>query len=256
MTRKLLFLSALVGVASLAACLGRTGVSDEDIRAAGGETPGDDGGLGDSSVVVDSGTPVDTSVVDSITVKDAPKDTAPPPSDGIDFFDLFPIPDSGPIGECATCVKDNCASQVNACLNDPTCRAGMLCTITTCLAGGTGGTPDLTCVLGCFGGDFSKALEAINAFTCVVGKCGSSCGGIFGGGGDGGGPPPPRDAGGGGGGETGARIVPGGDLPMSIDRPWTVDELMSLDPSTKISFSPTAFDAWKAELQGPGCAPR
>src|SRR5438067_913851 len=59
---------------------------------------------------------------------------------------------------------------------------------------GGGGTPDLTCVLGCFGGDFSKALEAINAFSCVVGKCGSSCGGIFGGGGDGGGPPPPSDA--------------------------------------------------------------
>jgi hypothetical protein len=244
----LLLSAVVVGVASLGACLGRTGVSDEDIRAAGGGTPGgDDSALGDSSVVVDSGGPGDdTSVGDTTVVRDAPKDTAPPPSDGIDFFDLFPIPDSGPIGACATCVKDNCADAVNKCLNDPDCRAGMLCTITTCLAGGTGTTPDLTCVLGCFGGDFTKALEAINAFTCVIGKCGSSCGGIFGGGGDGGGPPPPKDAG------PGPDAGAAREVPMSIDRPWTVDELMSLDPTTKISFSPDAFDAWKSQLQTTG----
>ena len=250
--RVLLLAIVCASAASVGACLGRTGIGADDIAAAGGESPGEDatpdGAIGDSAVpndtsIVDA---PDTSTTDTSVVDTALPDTAPPPSDGIDFFDLFPIPDSGPLGTCATCVADNCRDQVNACLNDPTCRTGLICTVTTCLGGG--GTPDLTCALGCFGGDFSTATEAISAFTCVVSKCGSDCGGIFGGlgGGDAGGAPPPSDAGSG-----GARVVP-----PSLDHAWTPEEVMSLDPSTPIRFSPTAFDAWRDQLYGPGCGPR
>src|SRR5258708_35359144 len=118
----------------------------------------------------------------------------------------------------------------------------MLCTLMKCVAGG--GTPDLTCVLGCFGGDFSKAAEAISAFTCVISNCGSTCGGFFGGG-DGGGPPPPSDSGPSGeaGGSAGGGGSGGGAGPRSIDHAWAAEEGMSLDPSVPMSFSPDALDA-------------
>lgn len=248
--RRLFLAAALLGSASFVACLGRTGIGVDDLAAAGGESPGDDAFVDTGVVEIDSGVGFDTRGGDTTVGKDTGRiDSRPPPPDSIDFFDLFPIPDSGPIGACATCVADHCRSQVNACLNDTACRNGMVCTVMKCLGGG--GTPDFACVLGCFGGDFGEAAKAISAFTCVISSCGSTCGGIFGGGRDGGGPPP-TDAGGGGGGGGSAGGGSGG-APMSIDHAWTAEEVMSVDPSTQIRFSPAAFDAWHDELFGAGC---
>jgi hypothetical protein len=229
----------LVGAVGVG-CLGRTNPDDDELEAQGAL---DDAAGGDTAVVVDSSTPLDTAV----GTDTAPKpDTAPPPRDTyIDFFDIFPIPDSGPIGECASCVATNCSKQVNACLNDPTCRNGLACTVMKCLAGGGGGgTPDLGCVLTCFGGDFSKAAEAIAAFTCVTGKCGTACGGLLGGGGIPGGGPP-RDAGGGG--STDA-------AKSSSSHVFTPEELQSMDPRTTFDVPPQAFRAWSAEIGGAACA--
>jgi hypothetical protein len=233
-----------------AGCLGRTNPDDDEELE--GQTV-DDAGR-DSTASVDSLVPVDTLPgVDAIK-----PDTRPPPRDTfIDFFDILPIPDSGPIGECATCVATNCSKQVNACLNDPACRNGLACTVTSCLAGG-GGTPDLACVLKCFDGDFGKAAGAISAFTCVTGKCGTACGGLLGGipgigpGGGGGG----GGSGGSGGGSGGSGGSGGGADPAksSAMRDYTPDELRSMDPATQFDVQPQAFRAWSSEIRASACA--
>ncbi len=115
------------------------------------------------------------------------------PTDGGNFFDAFPFPDSGPIHNCVQCADQSCNSQVNACYNDPTCASGVVCALTSCLGGGGGGL-DFGCVISCFGGNFSAAGKALQAFLCVGSNCGQQCvGAIAGGGGPGGGggPPPP-----------------------------------------------------------------
>ena len=160
----------------LAGCFGRTGLTADDLEA---DDPGGSDTGGDGPVIVESGPEPDTSVVD----------TKPPPKDGrIDIFDVlpFPIPEGGPIGDCINCVKDNCGDAVNNCVNDPKCLAGLACTLTKCLTGGGGGPGggfDFACITGCFKGDLKTAGEAISAFTCVIGKCGTKCGGFLGGGG-------------------------------------------------------------------------
>ncbi|MEO7097420.1 MAG: hypothetical protein ABI175_29430 [Polyangiales bacterium] len=233
-----LLASALVTGAA-GGCLGRTNPDDDELEAQGVD---DSGAPVDSSVGSDTLVPIDTSPV----VDTARPDTAPPRRDGfIDFFDIIPIPDSGPIGECATCVATNCSKQVNACLNDPDCRNGLACTVTSCLAGG-GGTPDLACVLKCFGGDFTKAAAALSAFTCVTGKCGTPCGGLIGGI-----PGLPGGGGGSGGGSGGSGAAPAMSSPM---RDVSADELRSMDPRTRFAVPREAFGAWSSELGASACA--
>lgn len=246
------FFVVLASASLVVGCLGRTDPDGDDPFA--GELPGVDTG----EPGFDTGIPTDDAVVVDSTVPPPDTtvgpDTAPPPpkDTGIDFFDIFPIPDSGPIGACASCVASNCSAQVNACLNDPTCRNGLTCVVTKCLGGGGPGGFDLTCVFGCFGGDFSKASEAISAFTCVTGKCGSACGGVLGGGGipgTDGGAPPPRD--GGRPADAGAHhVIDFGDG----THVWTESEVRALDPSLRMSLAPDAFDAWKSEIEATACA--
>jgi hypothetical protein len=127
---------------------------------------------------------------------------APPGIDGfIDIFDAFAIPD-GPIGDCVGCIRDKCGAEVNQCVNNEACRAGLQCALTTCLASGT---PDPSCLLGCFMNDPVAIFTAGAALMCVNSKCSAVCapGGIEGGTLDGSLPPdapplsdgaPPSDA--------------------------------------------------------------
>jgi hypothetical protein len=227
-------LAALGFVSAIAVvgCFGRTGIGLDELEAVGA-LPGVDGGTtADGSTIDDSSVSVDDS---SVPTDDAPvvtTDSSEPSKDtGIDIFDVIPIPEGGVIGECAGCVRDNCGDAVNKCINDAKCRSGLTCAVTKCLAGGGGGGMgglDFACLTGCFGGDFSAAATAISAFTCVTGKCGSKCGGFLGG--------LPGLPGGGGGGMGG------------IPETWTAEQVMSVDPKTRIVFASEAFSPWAAEI--------
>jgi hypothetical protein len=142
---------------------------------------------GDENAVPTQDGGADAASEDASTSSEAQADAAsePPPTadvstdgaraDGfIDIFDAFPVPD-GPLAGCATCVRDRCGMQVNACANDEACRAGLLCTLMTCLAMGGDAGPDLGCVTGCFMGNLGAAFTAIGSFTCINMNCGASC---------------------------------------------------------------------------------
>jgi hypothetical protein len=216
--RRLLIVLAI----STTACLGRTGIGAEDLEAFGGDsTP-----LDDTAITIIDSAPLDTGTAVTDT---GARDTF------IDIWEVFPIPDGGPIGECAGCVRDKCGDRVNACINDPACRAGLACTVTRCLGGGGPGGFDIACVAGCFGGDISKAGVAISTFTCVLGTCGSACGGLLGGGGL------PGGGGGGGGGMGGFKSE------------YTPAELKSLPPSTRFNFKPEAFSPWAHQIHASAC---
>jgi hypothetical protein len=229
-----------------AGCLGRTGLYLDDPGADGAVIIGDDTGTQEDVPVIGD----DTSVsVDSAKPPPPPIDSGRPPSDtGINIFEVFPIPDSGPIGVCATCVANHCASSVNACVNDPNCLKGLACSVQKCLGGGAGGF-DFGCLSGCFGGDLTGLLNAVSAFTCVTGTCGTDCGGLLGG--LGGAIPGLPGAGGGGG--AGAGGTPGarGIAPLQAT---TLEELRSIDPNLRLSIAPDAFDAWREPLARSACA--
>jgi len=233
--RRFALASIVCVVACSIGCLGRTGIGGTELDS-----------LDDEDAAVDSG----------LSLADATPDTSTPPPDTfdagrdsfIDIWEVFPIPDSGPIGACASCVRDKCGTQVNACVNDPVCRAGLACTATSCLGGGGPGGFDLACVAKCFGGDLSKAFQAINTFTCVISGCGTACGGLLGGlgggfpGGGGG------DAGGSGSGGSGS-----GSAGAGGKFSFTPEEMSRLPMSTRFQFSPEAFAPWRDELFKSAC---
>ena len=155
-----------------------------------GGSGGDAGTGGDGGSGGDGGTGGDIPDADVPDVsEDAPVDAV---SDAQDFFDtLPPIPD-GALGDCVSCLQDECGDQINACYNDPTCVEGIQCTVTDCLAGsgsggsgGSAGGVDFQCVLGCFDNDIGSAMTAMAAFQCVTESCSDDCG--LGSGGAGGG---------------------------------------------------------------------
>ena len=116
------------------------------------------------AAATDSGVPADVSA-------DVPTNDGP-----INLFDVFPLGDAG----CPACIRDRCGTQINACVNNPACATGLVCTLQMCaggLLGGDGGysPTDLLCVLGCFNGDQATAFMAIGALTCVTMTCGGSC---------------------------------------------------------------------------------
>ncbi len=85
-----------------------------------------------------------------------------------------PPPPPNPI-DCLTCVAFQCPETV-ACLTDPGCVQGLVCTVSQCLSDGQ---PDLICVAECFDGDIDGAVEAIQAISCVFGPCGDVCGDVL-----------------------------------------------------------------------------
>lgn len=186
-------------------------------------------------------------------------------SGGKDLFDSgIPIPDSGPIGECAQCIASKCDDSINACYNDPDCLSGIQCSVTKCLGGGGGGSGgsggggggglDFQCILGCFNGDIGAALTVVQAFQCVTGTCGSACSGLIpgpGGGPDGG----PGGPGGGGMGQGGGgpdMIPPGGGDNGGPGGPQQVDAYQ-IDPFGGGSFSPylAPGEMWIGETRVP-----
>ncbi|MEB2312547.1 MAG: hypothetical protein OZ921_06950 [Sorangiineae bacterium] len=86
---------------------------------------------------------------------------------------------SGPIA-CLQCVGQQCPSAQD-CLTNQACRDGALCVAQKCLGGGGGGF-DFGCAMGCFNGDWSAAMTAVQALQCVTSNCGSQCQGTLPGG--------------------------------------------------------------------------
>ncbi len=62
------------------------------------------------------------------------------------------------------------------CVTDPNCIQGVVCAVSDCLGGGQ---PDLMCMVGCFNGDMSAALSAIDTIMCIMGDCSDQCGGML-----------------------------------------------------------------------------
>lgn len=240
--RRLAFACFGVALALVAGCASRTDITllDPDLLPLDGGDASADG-----IVIVEGGT--DSSVVDP---GDALTDAGP--DRFIDIFDVLPIPEGGPIGDCAGCVRDNCGKQVNECINKPACRNGLGCVMTRCLAGGGGGGGgpggfDFACVNDCFKGDFGSAGLAISAFTCITGKCGSKCGSLLGG-------IPGFPGGGGSGGGSGSGGSSGGSgFEAELPESFGPEDLAKLDPSYRFCFSPEAFAPWREELARAAC---
>ena len=231
--RRLLFAGSFVAMVVTVGCLGRTGISIDDLEFSGvyGEDPYGDAGIDTGVSLVEAGT--DASVTPDTAV--SKPDTAGVDR-YIDIWDVFPIPDSGPIGACASCVRDKCGSNVNACINSAKCRSGLACVATKCLtgAGGGGGTGgiDFKCLNDCFGGDFAAAGLAITTFTCVINNCGATCGSILGGG-------------------EGGLPIPG--FPGSGFAGGFEYKSFEEDPSFHVSFSLDAYAPWRKELEQAAC---
>jgi hypothetical protein len=145
--------------------------------------------------VVDAGVDAAEDAPDDVAVDVTEDVTVDAPADAkfdVDIFDVLPIPDSGPIAVCATCVQDKCGDQVNTCVNTPACAQGLACSVQKCIVGGGGGPPNFQCLLGCFNGNVGALFQAVGAFQCIAAQCGNDCLGAING--DGGAPPPPADA--------------------------------------------------------------
>jgi hypothetical protein len=127
--------------------------------------------------IPDAGRPADAAARDTrafVDSADVSIDVAT--TDGyIDLFDVFPLPDGG----CPGCIRDRCGTQINGCINNPACAAGLFCTLQMCAGGlvGEGGfnPSGFACVLGCFNGDQNLAMMAIGSLTCVLMTCGGAC---------------------------------------------------------------------------------
>ncbi|NRA31713.1 MAG: hypothetical protein HRU17_00090 [Polyangiaceae bacterium] len=74
------------------------------------------------------------------------------------------------VGSCSGCQEEKCSAQLDAC--DMTCQDGLVCLSENC-----GSSPELPCVMGCFGGETERGLAAISMSACVVTNCGIQCGG-------------------------------------------------------------------------------
>lgn len=151
-----------------AATGGQAGGGDAQVGGQGGSDAGDldasTGGIagdGPSDAVAD-------------VPKDAPKD-APKDVHVIDGSDDAPHdvkPDTLNPLECVQCIQEKCGDKVSECLSDSVCVKGIQCSITKCMSGGS---PDVTCMLECFDGDYMAVLKALSVLTCVSQTCGESC---------------------------------------------------------------------------------
>jgi hypothetical protein len=73
---------------------------------------------------------------------------------------------------CVGCVDQNC-NGTSACASNPRCVTGLVCSAVKCSANGA--TPDIGCLLACFGGDTQTATVAVSDVVCVYGVCGGPC---------------------------------------------------------------------------------
>lgn len=179
--------------------------------------------------------------------KDGPTDAK---KDQIDFFDVIPFPDSGPIATCAECAQQHCSNQINNCFNNAACTSGVVCAFTQCFSGGQ---PSFGCLMGCFNGNFSAMFQAIGAFQCVINQCGQDCAGVVGGGGgsSGGGtvdaaptPVPP-------GGTPGGLPAGGAGWPVEVPSEFVWPEGVVPPAGPIVIPPPQAFDAYPGVI--PAC---
>jgi hypothetical protein len=99
--------------------------------------------------------------------------------------------DGGPLFNCGTCLVQTCGTQLLTCVTASACTTALQCVATTCL---TSGTPDISCLTGCTGGDATTQQQLLSVIGCIIGNC-PTCtsalaglgGGLGGGGGGGGG---------------------------------------------------------------------
>jgi hypothetical protein len=138
------------------------------------------------SSVIDSSPPVDASdatAMDSpadhdASAADGPAEDGRPPRDAAADVPPNPI-------NCATCVGQQCGTDVLACLQNTACRATLQCVITTCIGAGGGFNPQ--CFVMCANGDPQVIVDVVNIVQCIATNCGMQCVGIIPGGGGGGG---------------------------------------------------------------------
>lgn len=172
--------------------------------------------------------------------KDGPADAK---KDQKDFFDSFPLPDSGPIATCADCAQQHCSNQINNCFNNAACTSGVVCAFTKCFSGGQ---PSFGCLIGCFNGNFGAMFQAIGAFQCVINQCGQDCAGVVGGGGSSGGsagdaastPVPPGG-------------TPGAGWPVEVPSDFVWPDGIEPPAGPIVIPPPQAFDAYPGVI--PAC---
>ncbi len=191
----------IIGLA--ASCGGRSGIELAEYDDLLDASPSFGGGVIEGGKKDTSTSDTSTDDVSSDVSSDVSNDTSVPPdgpppkdapSDAKDFFDtLPPLPDSGPIGECLSCLQGQCGDQINACYNDATCWSGIQCAATSCFTSGGGGSGgsgsggiDYACLMECFDNDMTAIMTALQMFQCITGTCGELCG-MSGQGGSGGG---------------------------------------------------------------------
>jgi hypothetical protein len=82
------------------------------------------------------------------------------------------LPGVSPTPQCVRCVDSQCGT-LSKCSQEPTCTAGLTCTVDSCL--------DLprrranACLLRCFQNDRAMAAMAVNGADCVYLACGARC---------------------------------------------------------------------------------
>jgi hypothetical protein len=102
----------------------------------------------------------------------------------IDVFAWVPDSSASPLGACASCIKTNCGTAINECVNDPQCVEGAACTIMQCSAGVVANVAaadiastatDFLCVMNCFGGDIKAAIRITSDAICLTQTCSAFC---------------------------------------------------------------------------------
>ncbi len=95
----------------------------------------------------------------------------------IDLFSIVRLPDSGPVGECVSCLQAQCGGAMNRCANSEDCRAGLECAALGCLI--TGVVADeattLRCVSECFRGNALELMSVVEMATCISSTCSTAC---------------------------------------------------------------------------------
>jgi hypothetical protein len=83
------------------------------------------------------------------------------------------------------CLVGQCSPAILACIQSPGCISAFQCVVTDCLGGGGGGGGaggvNPLCLFKCAQGDPAGALQVLQIFQCVTGKCGTDCSSVLGG---------------------------------------------------------------------------
>jgi hypothetical protein len=81
--------------------------------------------------------------------------------------------EGGSFIDCGICLFDQCSPAILECVQSPGCQAVFQCVIGTCITSGKGFSPQ--CLFSCGQSDLAGALQALQVFQCITGKCGPDC---------------------------------------------------------------------------------